>query len=61
MIGITATPVSKPDSPSASLGKTRSDKPITIKMPRGSIPELVVVFQRADCQSATNDGCIAIW
>ena len=52
--GITATPVSKPDSPSASLGNTRRATATTIS---GSACEVV----RAACQSVTTDGWVTTW
>ncbi len=51
--GITATPVSKPDMPSASLGKTISETPI---MARG----LPCCCVRAAVQSGTRCGWVAI-
>ena len=45
--GITATPVSNPERPRASLGKTSSDRPMTIRRLRGSVtPAIVLVENR---------------
>ena len=56
--GITATPVSKPESPSASLGKTSRDKPITIKILLGSSEPLAVLkLNKASLHAGNFSGC----
>ncbi len=57
--GITATPVSNPESPNASLGKTIRDKPITINKFRGSnAPFPFLTVNSAVFQFVKSSGCV---
>ena len=53
--GMTATPVSKPDNPSASFGNLMIEKPSMTISP--CVPHGLVVFQTAACQLLSSVGC----